>query len=301
MPVTYIEIHDSEDVGQRIDNFLLRNLKGLPRQRIYKILRSGEVRVNGGRVKPSYRLQLDDRIRIPPVTTKSVTPVKFADSTQEILQSAVIYEDGDVIVLNKPSGFAVHGGSSVASGVIELLREMRGTPRLELAHRIDRDTSGCLLICKGRSVLAAVQEAFRQRVVKKKYDIFVEGEWPRSVRTVSLRLQRYETAWGERRVRVSSSGQLARTDFSVIARKAQATHLAATLHTGRTHQIRVHTQSQQHPILGDSKYGGTGVHEPPRLCLHASRLVVPIGSDRLDVKAPVPLDMQSFWNALNEH
>lgn len=299
MPVAYVDIQDSEDVGQRIDNYLLRSLKGLPRQRIYKILRSGEVRVNGGRIKPSYRLQLDDRIRIPPVTTKAEAPVQFAESTQEILESAVIYEDADLMVLNKPSGFAVHGGSSIASGVIELMREMRGIPRLELAHRIDRDTSGCLLICKRRSVLVAVQEAFRQRSVKKKYDVFVNGEWPKSARTVSLRLQRYETPWGERRVRVSSSGQIARTDFSVIGRKDCATHLAAALHTGRTHQIRVHTQSQQHPILGDSKYGQESRLEPPRLCLHASRLVVPFGSDRLDVKAPLPLDMKNFWDALD--
>ena len=299
MPVAYVDIQDSEDVGQRIDNYLLRSLKGLPRQRIYKILRSGEVRVNGGRIKPSYRLQLDDRIRIPPVTTKAEAPVQFAESTQEILESAVIYEDADLMVLNKPSGFAVHGGSSIASGVIELMREMRGIPRLELAHRIDRDTSGCLLICKRRSVLVAVQEAFRQRSVKKKYDVFVNGEWPKSARTVSLRLQRYETPWGERRVRVSSSGQIARTDFSVIGRKDCATHLAAALHTGRTHQIRVHTQSQQHPILGDGKYGQESRLEPPRLCLHASRLVVPFGSDRLDVKAPLPLDMQNFWDALD--
>ena len=299
MPVEYIEIHSSEDVGQRVDNFLLRKLKGLPRQRIYKILRSGEVRVNSGRIKPSYRLQLADRIRIPPVLTKSATPVHYADETREILESAVIYEDDDVLALNKPSGFAVHGGSSIANGVIELFRAMRKAPRLELAHRIDRDTSGCLLICKRRSVLVEVQEAFRLRVVKKKYDLFVAGDWPKTIRTVSLRLRRYETAAGERRVRVASDGQLARTDFTVIARKQHASHLAASLHTGRTHQIRVHAQSQQHPILGDSKYGTTSAVEPPRLCLHASRLVIPMGPDRLDLRAPIPADMQNFWQQLD--
>ena len=299
MPVEYVDISDFEDVGQRIDNFLLRSLKGLPRQRVYKILRSGEVRVNGGRIKPSYRLQLEDRIRIPPVTTRSATPVQFADATQEILESAVIYEDDDLIALNKPSGFAVHGGSSIANGVIELIRTMRKAPRLELAHRIDRDTSGCLLICKRRSVLVAVQDAFRQRTVKKKYDLYVGGEWPKSVRTVSLRLQRYETSWGERRVRVSSSGQQARTDFSVVEQKKQAAHLSASLHTGRTHQIRMHASAQQHPILGDSKYGEVAALNAPRLCLHASRLVVPLGSDRLDIQAPMHEDMQDFWDSLD--
>ena len=299
MPVEYLEIHSSEDVGQRVDNFLLRKLKGLPRQRVYKILRSGEVRVNGGRIKPSYRLQLADRIRIPPVVAKSAAPVHYADETREILESAVIYEDDDVLALNKPSGFAVHGGSSIANGVIELFRAMRQAPRLELAHRIDRDTSGCLLICKRRSVLIEVQEAFRLRAVKKKYDLFVAGDWPQSIRTVSLRLRRYETAAGERRVRVAADGQLARTDFTLIARKQHASHLAASLHTGRTHQIRVHAQSQQHPILGDTKYGTSSTITPPRLCLHASRLVIPMGSDRLDLRAPIPADMQNFWQQLD--
>jgi 23S rRNA pseudouridine955/2504/2580 synthase len=298
MPVEYVDITNAEDAGQRIDNFLLRSLKGLPRQRIYKILRSGEVRVNGGRIKPSHRLELGDRIRIPPVTVKAEQPVQMADATVEMLEAAVLYEDNDLIALNKPSGFAVHGGSSITSGVIELFRAFRQAPRLELAHRIDRDTSGCLLLCKRRSVLTEVQAAFRERIVKKKYDLYVAGAWPKSTRTVSLRLQRYETAWGERRVRTSSAGQLARTDFAIVAQKQKATHLAASLHTGRTHQIRVHTQSQQHPILGDDKYSESAELTAPRLCLHASRLVVPIGDDRLDFQAPLPDDMRAFWKAI---
>ena len=222
----------------------------------------------------------------------------MADATVEMLEAAILYEDNDLIALNKPSGFAVHGGSSITSGVIELFRAFRQAPRLELAHRIDRDTSGCLLLCKRRSVLTEVQAAFRERIVKKKYDLYVAGAWPKSTRTVSLRLQRYETAWGERRVRTSSAGQLARTDFAIVAQKQKATHLAASLHTGRTHQIRVHTQSQQHPILGDDKYSESAELTAPRLCLHASRLVVPIGDDRLDFQAPLPDDMRAFWKAI---
>ena len=298
MPVEYVDISNAEDVGQRIDNFLLRSLKGLPRQRIYKILRSGEVRVNGGRIKPGHRLRLGDRIRIPPVQVKSAVPVQMADATVAILEAAILYEDSDLIALNKPSGFAVHGGSSIANGVIELFRELRHAPRLELAHRIDRDTSGCLLLCKRRSTLTEVQTAFRQRMVKKKYDLYVAGQWPKSTRTVTLRLQRYETASGERRVRTSSSGQLARTDFAIVEQKQQASHLAAALHTGRTHQIRVHARSQQHPILGDDKYADASALAAPRLCLHASRLVVPFGSDRFDFQAPIAEDMASFWASL---
>tara|TARA_B100001057_G_scaffold422728_1_gene444393 strand:+ start:2405 stop:3304 length:900 start_codon:yes stop_codon:yes gene_type:complete len=299
MPVEYVDISDAEDVGQRIDNFLMRSLKGLPRQRFYKILRSGEVRVNGGRIKPSYRLQLGDRIRIPPVTVKAEVPVQMADATIAILEAAILYEDEDLIALNKPSGFAVHGGSSIANGVVELFRVLRQAPRLELAHRIDRDTSGCLLLCKRRSILTEVQAAFRERRVKKKYELYVSGQWPKSTRTVSLRLQRYATASGERRVRTSSSGQLARTDFAIAEQKQSATHLSATLHTGRTHQIRVHAQSQQHPILGDAKYASSSSFAAPRLCLHASRLVVPLGSDRFDFQAPIADDMTSFWSSLS--
>ena len=212
------------------------------------------MRVNGGRIKPSYRLQLD-RIRIPPVTTKAEAPVQFAESTQEILESAVIYEDADLMVLNKPSGFAVHGGSSIASGVIELMREMRGILRLELAHRIDRDTSGCLLICKRRSVLVAVQEAFRQRSVKKRNTTYSSTANGRNRRVLCRCGCNGMKRPGVSGVFESHLRQIARTDFSVIGRKRLRNAPCGSTAYGRTHQIRVHTQSQEHPILGDSKYG----------------------------------------------
>ena len=299
MGVTFVDIDDENDVGQRIDNFLMRRLKGVPKHKIYSILRKGEVRVNSGRVKQTYRLKATDRVRIPPVATRAEAPVQLNDETQQILEASILFEDKDVIAINKPHGFAVHGGSSITSGVVELLRVIRGQPRIELAHRLDRDTSGCLLLCKKRSVLKEVQAAFRERTVKKRYTLIAQGQWPNKTRSVQDRLLRYETEWGERRVRVDAKGQIARTDFQILEQVEQATLLQAALHTGRTHQIRVHAQSKGHPILGDTKYGrATGSIEVERLCLHASRLVVPLGGDRLDLSAPLEPTMASIWEEL---
>ena len=299
MGVTFIDIEDENDVGQRIDNFLMRRLKGVPKQKIYSILRKGEVRVNSGRVKQTYRLKAQDRVRIPPVATRAEAPVQLNDETEQLLEASILLEDKDFIAINKPYGFAVHGGSAITSGVVEMLRVIRGQPRIELAHRLDRDTSGCLLLCKKRGVLKEVQAAFRERTVKKKYTLIAQGRWPTKTRTIQDRLLRYETDWGERRVRVDAKGQVARTDFQILEAGERATLLQAALHTGRTHQIRVHAQSQGHPILGDTKYGGaSGPKEVARLCLHASRLVVPIGGDKLDVSAPLEPTMASIWTEL---
>lgn len=299
MSVTFVDIEDENDVGQRIDNFLMRRLKGVPKQKIYSILRKGEVRVNSGRVKQTYRLKAQDRVRIPPVATRAEAPVQLNDETEQLLEASILLEDKDFIAINKPYGFAVHGGSSITSGVVEMLRVIRGQPRIELAHRLDRDTSGCLLLCKKRGVLKEVQAAFRERTVKKKYTLIAQGRWPTKTRTIQDRLLRYETDWGERRVRVDAKGQVARTDFQILEAGERATLLQAALHTGRTHQIRVHAQSQGHPILGDTKYGGaSGPKEVARLCLHASRLVVPIGGDKLDVSAPLEPTMASIWTEL---
>jgi 23S rRNA pseudouridine955/2504/2580 synthase len=297
--VTFVDIEDENDVGQRIDNFLMRRLKGVPKQKIYSILRKGEVRVNSARVKQTYRLQYKDHVRIPPVITRADVPTRLNDETEAVLEASILFEDDDFIAINKPYGFAVHGGSSIASGVVELLRVMRTQPRIELAHRLDRDTSGCLLLCKKRGVLKEVQAAFRERRVKKKYTLIAAGRWPTKVRTVQDRLLRYVTDWGERRVRVDAAGQVARTDFQIEQRTQEATLLQATLHTGRTHQIRVHAQAQGHAILGDTKYGKQGpAADAQRLCLHASRLVVPLGTDRLDLSAPVEATMQQVWQQI---
>lgn len=310
MGVTYVDIEDHNDVGQRADNFLMRRLKGVPRQHIYRILRKGEVRVNGGRVKATYRLQLHDRIRIPPVRTAEQLPVQFSATTADLLAGAVLFEDEQYVVLNKPAGIAVHGGSGINAGVVEILRETMGNPRLELVHRLDRDTSGCLALAKNRQALRAAQLQFRQRRVKKIYELFVAGAWPDKLRTVQARLQRYETSWGERRVRVDSNGQQARTDFAVLERAGDlATHLQASLHTGRTHQIRVHTSANGHPILGDDKYNQRSVEATPgalasvtvaRLCLHASKLSIPLQQGVLRATAPLSEDLLQTWQALKQ-
>lgn len=307
MTVIYVEINDQEDVGQRADNFLMRTLKGVPRQYVYRILRRGEVRVNGGRIKANYRLQLNDRIRIPPTRSRQELPVEYSDAIAEQLKACVIYEDADFLLLNKPAGIAVHGGSSIRSGVVEILREVYANPRLELVHRLDRDTSGCLALAKKRSALRVAQAAFRDRTVKKIYELYVFGRWPQSLRVVQHKLERYETTWGERRVRVSSAGQLARTDFEVLERAGEsATRMQATLHTGRTHQIRVHAITSGHGIIGDDKYtavkgdaalaqGGKNA-APMRLCLHARKLSIPLGSDVLKGVAPVDTSMTDIWD-----
>lgn len=296
MPVQYVEIDNSEDVGQRIDNYLMRTLKGVPRQHIYRILRSGEVRVNGGRVKPPYRVQLEDRIRIPPIKTRNQAPPRLTDHLVDQLQAAILLETDEIIALNKPSGLAVHGGSSVSSGLIEVMRKLYNNPNLELVHRLDRDTSGCLLLAKKRPALRQLQEAFRQRQVKKIYELFVHGQWPKNTRSVRAPLERFETKSGERRVRVSSAGQPARTDFTIIASKPTATHLQASLHTGRTHQIRVHGLHTGHAVLGDNKYGPPDDFE--RLCLHAKRLAVPFDGDMLRIDATVDDVMNDIWARL---
>jgi 23S rRNA pseudouridine955/2504/2580 synthase len=304
MSVQYVDIDNAEDTGQRVDNYLLRILKGVPRQHIYRILRRGEVRVNGGRVKATYRLKLNDRIRIPPVRQREELPVQFSDTAANELVAAVIHEDDDYLLLNKPAGVAVHGGSGLSAGVVEIMRVATGVSRLELVHRLDRDTSGCLALAKNRAALLAAQEQFRKRTVKKIYEVYVAGTWPKSMRTVQLKLLRYEAPHGERRVRVSSRGQTARTDFQVLDNAgALASRLQATLHTGRTHQIRVHTNASGHGILGDDKYVPDSQRNPSvawveRLCLHARKLTIPLEDRTLKVEAPLDEEMRGIWRNL---
>ena len=294
--VRHIAITDREFEGQRIDNFLLRLTRRAPRGFVYRILRSGEVRVNGGRVSPSYRLTLGDSVRVPPIKLKEKIPLKISDELAHRLENSILLEDKDFVVIDKPAGLAVHGGSSVAFGVIEALREISGISKLELAHRIDRDTSGCLIMCKRRTVLLGIQNAFRERKVKKIYDLYVHGDWSRKKRRVALPLLRYLTQSGERRVKVDADGKPSLTDFEVEAKKEKATHLRASLVTGRTHQIRVHTQALGHPVLGDTKYVAQRKFEQTRLCLHSSRLKIRFGDRDLDVVAPLPKEMRDIWS-----
>ena len=286
--------------GQRVDNFLLAQLKGLPRSRIYRMVRRGEVRVNGARTQPSRRLQRGDAVRIPPYRPATApggagfpagaAPARLA----ALLRERVLYEDARLLVLDKPSGLAVHGGSGVSLGVVEALRLADPSVRFELAHRLDRDTSGCLLVAKHRAALLQLHEQFRIGKVDKRYQLLVCGCWPRR-RTVAEPLERFALASGERRVRASANGEPARTDFAVCRRAEDATWLAATPHTGRTHQIRVHAALAGHPILGDDKYGASDAPPAPRLMLHGTAVECELDGVTRRFEAPLPAAFADWW------
>lgn len=294
-----------EDDGQRIDNFLVRELKGVPRSRIYQMIRKGEVRVNGGRVKPTRRLQSGDRVRIPPVRQGVLPATAFIGEGQlQALSDAILHEDERLLVLNKPAGVAVHGGSGVSFGVIEALRRLRPGAELELVHRLDRDTSGCLLVAKRRSVLRELHALIRAGDVHKHYRLIVHGIWPRHLVRVDRPLTRFVTASGERRVRPDDAGKPSLTSFQLAAQAATASLLTAQLHTGRTHQIRVHCQLVGHSILGDEKYASAEELEADqklgvrRLCLHASRIEIPWSRSARVFQAPLPADFEAVWRRL---
>ena len=296
------------DQGQRIDNFLIRELKGLPRSRIYRMLRSGEVRVNGRRVRQTYRLLAGDEVRIPPVqglgSGRSGSKQAFVgNAVLDTLERAIVHEDDDLLVVNKPAGMPVHGGSGLSFGVIEVLRRLRPEHDLGLAHRLDRDTSGCLLVAKSRRVLLELHRGLREREVRKRYRLVVFGAWPKRTTTVRLPLTRYLTSSGERRVRVDPDGKASRTDFTVEESASRATLLEARLHTGRTHQIRVHADAAGHPVVGDVKYASDAQQREAealgirRLCLHAEELVLVLEGRKLRFEAPLPEDFEAAWAA----
>lgn len=247
-----------DEAGQRLDNFLLSKLKGVPKSLIYRIVRKGEVRVNKGRIKPEYKLQTDDVVRVPPirVAEKNEAPISTKLNKVAELESQILYEDDVLLVINKPSGIAVHGGSGLSFGVIEALRALRPEARfLELVHRIDRDTSGILLVAKKRSALRNLHEQLREKVVQKDYLALVRGQWQSHTKVIKAPLLKNELASGERIVKVSEEGKPSETRFSIEERYANATLIKASPVTGRTHQIRVHTQFAGHPIALDDKYG----------------------------------------------
>ena len=301
MPATYRVI--TENAGQRLDNFLLGLLKGVPRARIYSMLRKGEVRVNGGRCRPSRRLVAGDVVRIPPVRAprldRDTRPAAgdHAASHRMWLASAVLYEDEHLMVLNKPAGVAVHGGSGVSLGVIEALRAVRPGGAFELIHRLDRDTSGCLAIAKDRPTLLQHHAAFRDGLVKKRYDLVVQGRWPRRLRSIRAPLSRYVLPNGERRVRTDAAGMRARTDFEFVDARDGVTWLRAFPRTGRTHQIRVHAATAGHPIIGDQKYAdrGAAIAGVKRLMLHASLLTLVVGDERRRFEAPLDASFLGVW------
>lgn len=304
--VTYVDAGEG-DVGQRIDNFLIRVLKDAPRSLVYRILRSGEVRVNSGRVGPEYRLSAGDRIRVPPVRLK---PREQTDapsrSLRDFIAGSILHEDRDLIVVNKPAGVAVHGGSGLSFGVIEALRAMHPELKeLELVHRLDRDTSGCLLVAKRRAVLRELHAALREREMEKRYSALVCGRWPFGTKTIELPLKTNLKQGGERVVRVHEQGQEAVTTFSPEQHYGKlASLLDVSLGTGRTHQIRVHASHAGYPIAGDDKYGDRekdallkpyGLH---RMFLHARALKFDLGGKPFAIEAPLPEDLQTFLDRL---
>jgi len=286
-----------EAAGQRIDNFLRTQLKGVPKTLIYRILRKGEVRVNKGRIKPEYKLQAGDLVRVPPLRlAERDEPAPLAQGLLERLEAAIVHEDKALILLNKPAGIAVHGGSGLSHGVIEALRQLRPEARdLELVHRLDRDTSGLLMIAKKRSMLRHLHEALRGDGVDKRYLALVRGFWPSARKQVSAPLQKNTLRSGERMVEVDEEGREALTLFRVLRRFGDfATLVEAKPVTGRTHQIRVHARHAGHPIAGDAKYGDEEFTREiralggKRLFLHAYSLVVPLPEGgELRLEAPV--------------
>jgi len=293
-----------EAENQRVDNWLLRQLKGVPKSHVYRILRSGEVRVNGGRVDATYRLQPGDEVRIPPVRVaapEDPRPVPGRDF-------AVVFEDDYLLVLDKPSGLAVHGGSGVSFGVIEQLRSSRPEARfLELAHRLDRETSGLLLVGKKRSSLTRLHDLMRDGGMEKRYLTLVKGRWMNPVQHVRLALHKYLLENGERRVEVHPEGKPSHSVVRLLARWQNYSLLEVELKTGRTHQIRVHLSHLGFPLCGDDKYGDFALNKAlqkeglKRMFLHAARIALPHpqSGERLELAAALPDDLRSFIDVLD--
>lgn len=297
------------DFGQRIDNFLIKHLKGVPKSHFYRILRKGEVRVNKKRVKADYRIQEGDIIRIPPIRVaepESPRELSVSHSLEKLLKKSILFENDGLLVLNKPSGLAVHGGSGINLGLIEALRIMYAQESLELVHRLDRETSGCILIAKKPSVLKELHALLRDGQVEKCYLALVKGQWPKHLHLIDEPLKKFELRSGERMVSVNEEGKPSQTEFRVIKRFADTTLVEAKPKTGRTHQIRVHAHHAGHAIIGDDKYGDDAINKKyrqqgcKRLFLHASALnfVLPRSQEKITVTADLDKDMQVFLDKL---
>lgn len=293
--VTWFEV-DEHQAGQRIDNFLFSRLKGVPKSRIYRLIREGQVRINKKRCKAETKLAINDQIRVAPIRyeQKDESAAPVSDKVAQGLLDRVVYEDEGLIVVNKPAGIAVHGGSGVAYGLIEAMRAATGKKYLELIHRIDRDTSGLVMISKKRSTLKLLQDLLREHKIQKTYAAVVKGIVTLDKQLIDAPLLRYELNNGERRVRVSKEGKPSKTQWNVQERFRHGTLVYASPLSGRTHQIRVHGLSIGHPLIGDDKYGHQTEYRGPvarRLCLHAMRLEIP---NYPVIEAPLPEDMQNI-------
>lgn len=302
-----------KEAGQRIDNYLIGKLKGLPKSRIYKMVRKGEVRVNSKRISVSYKLVLGDSLRLPPFATKlaqshAPAPPKLSKSLSEQLLANILYEDKHLLVINKPSGLAVHGGSGVSMGLIEAVRQMwPNQPFLELVHRLDKDTSGCIMIAKSRKMLVHLHQMLKENKISKSYQALVIGRW-KSLKKVSLPLKKHHLQSGERVVKVQQDGNPSQTIITPLQYFKGSTLVKAQPITGRTHQIRVHTAFMGHPILGDTKYGDKAQNleaktkNLKRLFLHASALEIPMmEGKKLSIQCALPDECCEYINRIENH
>ncbi len=298
--------------GQRLDNFLLRELAGVPRSRVYRLLRRGEVRVNGKRKQADYRLAADDEVRLPPVREAPApdsAPRRLPDSLLASVRAAIVQEDARLLVLDKPAGLAVHGGSGLSFGAIEALRALRPDEPLELVHRLDRDTSGCLLVARSRPALRLAHAVLREGAAEKHYAALLAGRWRLGRKTIDAPVLTSAREGGERVVRVHRAGKIALSDFSVVGHYRDiATLMNVAIRTGRTHQIRVHSAFAGHPVAGDEKYGDRACNARlralglRRMFLHASSIAFrwPDTGEAFRAEAALPPDLQAVLERLRE-
>ena len=297
--VSYIKV-SSAHAGQRIDNFLFREYKSMPKSHIYRIIRSGELRVNGGRVKPSHKLAAEEQIRMPPLVYTASVPPQLSSADVETLAERIVYEDNELLVIDKPAYLAVHTGTAHSFGLIDLLKHKYPKNDTGLVHRLDKDTSGCLVVAKSREVLLRLQKLFRDSQVEKIYQALVIGHWQQP-RRVSMPLRRVA-----QKQTVADNGYHAATDFSVIRLFKDYSLMSVSLITGRTHQIRVHAASCGHPVAGDKKYGDFANNRKlmqlglKRIFLHADSISFNWNTKVLSFETPLPNDLQKLIDQLED-
>lgn len=299
--VSLVEISAAQ-LNQRLDNFLLKRLHNVPRTRIYRIIRKGEVRVNKKRCKPDYKLQIGDQVRIPPMHLDQEKPQKSRPPKHLLdrLEKAVLFENNDILIIDKPTGLAVHAGSGVDYGVIDAMRLLYPQTEIELVHRLDRDTSGCLMLAKNRQSLLAMQNLLRENQLSKKYVAVVQGSWPQELTEITQPLKKFHLPNGERRVQVDAGGKSALSKVRLLRSGKHYSLIQVELVTGRTHQIRVHCQSQGHAISGDDKYGDSEFNRRmrqrriKRLMLHATSVELPHCdyTSEVVINAPLPAEFE---------
>jgi 23S rRNA pseudouridine955/2504/2580 synthase len=308
-PVQFIDISAAQ-AGQRIDNFLLTLEKGVPKSRIYRAIRKGEVRVNKGRIKQTYKIQAGDSVRVPPLhVSEDTIPTTVSEFLRRQLTESILLEDDDLLVLNKPCGLAVHAGSNIQQGIIEALRVIRAElPFLELVHRLDRDTSGCLLLAKNRDALLNLQQQMINHDLNKRYLTLLKGSWGSEERLIEQPLLKNTVSSGERMVRVDPEGKYAKTVFIPVESFKQAQLTEVVLYTGRTHQIRVHAHFMQTPMAGDDKYGQRNFNKDmkkfglKRMFLHAWKLGIthPTTNEAIMLEAPLPEQLENVLSKLRQ-